>query len=486
MGESKVRCRECGHEGAKLYKHIASAHGMTATDYRAKHGDAPLRSVSAAARQRARQKPRARSKSPRYAGTKQVACPTCETSHEVSKWMGSLHDLRCPSCKGSSEDQVWEGKSEPEDYVTCRVCGYRAENLVMHLRHAHPGLDYSTTFPDDEVMALSCAARDASYLQGTTLSEETKQKMSENAGRWNKGLTKETDERVATAAEKMRGRTPWNEGLTKDTDERIAEAARKLCEYVGEDRPWNNGLAADLTIVDFMPFLDSEGKVDRRAIEKATGLSWRTLYTYMGEWGLGTSSKYVLARAERATVRLEAEGLQQFALGNGKISVARAMRKTGHSFSVIKRECERHGLPTFTRLISQTICLDTVSEALGGASYKMEWRKRGWVNPPTGHRFRFDGYFAKQKLVVEFHGHQHYMFPNAFLPDESYEAEYLAMRRRDQIKKQLVEKDPKLTFMEVREDEPFDNVDYLRGRLVEMFVLPVPDGRVAGGIFDAL
>jgi hypothetical protein len=317
-------------------------------------------------------------------------------------------------------------------------------------------------------------------LRGTTLSEETRQKMSENAGRWNKGLTKETDERLARMAEKMQDRSAWNGGLTAETDERIAGAAEKLRQYVGDKRLWDNGLAADLTIGDFLPFLDAEGRVDRRAIEKATGLSWRTIYTHMQEWGLGTSAKYVKARAERATIRLERDQLLLYTLGNGKVSIAKAMRATGYSYSVIKRECARNDLPTFSRLISQTICLDTLSEVLG-APYKMEWQPRRFKNPLTGRRFRFDGHFPKHKLVVEFHGHQHYMFPNAFLPDESYEEEYLAMRERDRVKRRMIESDPKLRYLEVREDEPYDSPDYLRGRLVEMRVLPRPGDE---GIFS--
>lgn len=47
---------------------------------------------------------------------------------------------------------------------------------------------------------------------------------------WNKGLTKETDERVKQYGEQgsktKKGCTPWNKGLSKETDERV----RKYCE----------------------------------------------------------------------------------------------------------------------------------------------------------------------------------------------------------------------------------------------------------------
>jgi len=32
---------------------------------------------------------------------------------------------------------------------------------------------------------------------------------------WNKGITKNTDQRMADASKNMKGRTSWNKGLTK-------------------------------------------------------------------------------------------------------------------------------------------------------------------------------------------------------------------------------------------------------------------------------
>ena len=77
---------------------------------------------------------------------------------------------------------------------------------------------------------------------------EAKEKMRQKAlGRipWNKGLTKETDERVKKQSKthkgfrhtnkvkeligkKGKGRIPWNKGLTKETDKRVAEYSKKI------------------------------------------------------------------------------------------------------------------------------------------------------------------------------------------------------------------------------------------------------------------
>lgn len=52
---------------------------------------------------------------------------------------------------------------------------------------------------------------------------------------WNKGLTKETDERLKLVSEKtsgdrngMFGRESWNKGLTKETDERLAFVSKAM------------------------------------------------------------------------------------------------------------------------------------------------------------------------------------------------------------------------------------------------------------------
>jgi 5-methylcytosine-specific restriction endonuclease McrA len=56
---------------------------------------------------------------------------------------------------------------------------------------------------------------------------------------WNKGLTKETDERVAKLIERSReakkGKIPWNKGLTKETDERVKRTSEKQKLILGEN-----------------------------------------------------------------------------------------------------------------------------------------------------------------------------------------------------------------------------------------------------------
>jgi hypothetical protein len=313
--------------------------------------------------------------------------------------------------------------------------------------------------------------------------------MSQNAGRWNKGLTKETDVRVAVAAEKMQGIVPWNQGLTSDSDLRVAGAVEKLRAYVGEHRTWGNGLKAELTPEDFEPYLDARGRVDRRAVEEGLGLSWVTIFKYMGALGLSTSDKYVQERAEAAIIRLEKETLLQFTLGNGKVSIGKAMSQTGHAFGVIVRECQRHGLETFHRRIRQTLCLDAVAAALGGAEFVQEWQKRAFFNVKTGYMFKFDGLYEVHNLIVEFHGHQHYRFPNAYMIEESYRPLWEEMQWRDAEKVRLAT-GAGMHYLVVREDEPFTDIAYLAGRLVELGVITGPQAAFSvgwvhpGGVLD--
>jgi hypothetical protein len=294
--------------------------------------------------------------------------------------------------------------------------------------------------------------------------------MSENAGRWNKGLTKETDVRVASAAEKMQGRASWNKGQTADVNEALRRTAEKLKTYAGDARPWDNGLAANLTLTDFKPFMDSEGRVDHRAVMEFTGISWPTVRGYIVDLGLAQTRRYIENRVEEQVIAIPKEELLKFTLGNGKVAIGKAMVGLGHAFKTIQRECAKHGLPTYHRHIRQDVCLNAVSVALGGVPYEEEWRSRRFMSAKNAF-YRFDGYFPSLGLVVEFQGYQHYTFPNAYMPDESYEQEYLALRERDRIKRELVQAAPDLIYFEVTEEEPYNNSDYLKGRLVQMGVL---------------
>jgi len=79
---------------------------------------------------------------------------------------------------------------------------------------------------------------------------------------WNKGLTKETDERVSRISESNKGGVPWNKGkrgvqtawnkgLTKETDGRVVKYAMKMSEtkrqlFQNGKVVWNKGLTKEV------------------------------------------------------------------------------------------------------------------------------------------------------------------------------------------------------------------------------------------------
>ena len=197
-------------------------------------------------------------------------------------------------------------------------------------------------------------------------------------------------------------------------------------------------------------------------------IPWQACQRYMSTYGLETSDVNVRARLKASgdrfreeTIRIEKKTLLPYALKNGKISCARASAGLGFSTGVVSREIKRNGLVVARGRVKQAACMQAVSQALGGMSWKDEWQSRRFITE-KGYMFKFDGYYPEVSLVVEFHGHQHFVFPNAF---HKTEAQYLAARARDQHKRELIRGAEDLSYLEVRYDEPFDDVMYLRGRL---------------------
>lgn len=395
-----VTCRVCAFKATTLATHLPRKHGLSADTYRAQHPGASIRCVALTEKRQGAAK-KGHVEKPRAGLKKIIECPSCGDPREVGfTFAPSTHDARCAECRAKDEDAFWAAKQEGVDYVTCHGCGHRAENLTSHVQNAHR--EWVGCYPG-QMVADNSAVRDKTALKGRVVSEEVRAKMSTNAGRWNAGLTKETDVRVAQMAETMRGREAWSSGLTKDTDDRLQQTALTVSKT--------------------------------RSIR---------------HW---TSNE----------VSLTKEQLLPFALKNGKISVGRAIAALGHAFVTIRRECARHGLSISNTAVLQAICLETISQVLGGASYEMEWNDARFTNPKTGRRFRFDGFFPKFNLLVEFHGRQHWEFPSTFIEDKD---QFLEQQERDRLKKDLIDGDPELRLLVVREDEPYADPVYLRERLI--------------------
>jgi len=171
----------------------------------------------------------------------------------------------------------------------------------------------------------------------------------------------------------------------------------------------------NLTKADFSPYIDGEGILDHLAMTEATGHCHFTLQTY--------------------------------------------------SDPIVRRECIRLGLPAANKLGAQGRCMAAIAEALGGAVYREEWRSRRFM-PTKKSFFRFGGYFPDYGLVVEFMGYQHYTYPNVYMKGTPEgRAVYDKQLRHGQMKKALIEAAPDLTYLAIREDDPYGDVKRLRKEL---------------------
>ena len=69
----------------------------------------------------------------------------------------------------------------------------------------------------------------------------------------------------------------------------------------------------------------------------------------------------------------------------------------------------------------------------------------------NGHKYQFDGYNKKHKIAFEYHGYQHYVYPNTF---HKTEQAFIAAQQRDKEKEQYcISKKIKLIVI------PFVNID---------------------------
>ena len=386
-----VICKLCGHRAESLARHLLAEHGITAKQYKVLYPDALIRSIAlkAVRGEAIRQGLKCFGQKGR---TKQVICPDCSQEHAVSLYFAyDMHDPRCPDCKRAAfeeeQDHIYNsfnGKKEPDDYVECRICNYRAENLTSHIRSEHPDFEgyYLDIFPGSDIIALNSSIR--------VKTEATREAMSCNANNWQKGNTKESDSRIALAAKKR--------GVT---------VSRKIAEG-----------------------------------------SWHV-------WGT-------------PQIELTKEQLAPYCIKNGKLSIGKAMVALSHSSQVIKREALKHGYTISRVHIREDICISTIAMLLGNPLHTTEWNDGTFRNPLTGYCFRYDGFFPEHNLLVEYFGYYHYIFPNMYTrTQEAFDA----LQERDRQKAMQVEQDGRFKLLVIREDEPYDDPDYLRQRLVDLGIL---------------
>lgn len=149
-----VVCQICGYRAKTLASHLKPVHGMSVSEYQAKFSGALIRPT----RLTEKRQEAAKNRKGGFGKGEQKAieCPSCGAFWKGSKFLvPTIHDFRCGGCRSReesvSESLWWLGKTEPDDYVECRLCGWKGENITGHLIGVdHPGVsisDYRQQFP---------------------------------------------------------------------------------------------------------------------------------------------------------------------------------------------------------------------------------------------------------------------------------------------------------------------------------------------------
>lgn len=112
----------------------------------------------------------------------------------------------------------------------------------------------------------------------------------------------------------------------------------------------------------------------------------------------------------------------------------------------------------------QTRALDAMTKVIG---YTPQWEKTfDWLkNPKTGYKLRCDGYYEKDKLIVECQGEQH--FNSNVLLDKKYDFE--AGQYRDKVKKELILQN-EFKLIEIRYDEELSE-EVMKRKLLEVGII---------------
>ena len=142
-GKEYVRCLECANDVrvGKIGEHLRQIHGgMTKEDYLLKHPGALL--VSSRVVDLIGQNAKDRVGNTNVKRTA-YRCPDGSIVGKRDAWIREwgVESPPADSIVDGSLYNPWSGKIEGEDFVVCAHCGYRASNLVRHLKKEHGGLE---------------------------------------------------------------------------------------------------------------------------------------------------------------------------------------------------------------------------------------------------------------------------------------------------------------------------------------------------------
>ena len=148
-----------------------------------------------------------------------------------------------------------------EDRVKCMICGSELKSINgLHLKkHGITAREYREMFPDADLTSTETLKKRSKSLTGKKRSEKTKKRMSKSAKRaWEKNpnigrtgspLSQESRDKLSkklknhpvskSTRDKISksgwGREPWNKGLTKDDDDRLVSVSKKIKKWNREN-----------------------------------------------------------------------------------------------------------------------------------------------------------------------------------------------------------------------------------------------------------
>lgn len=244
-----------------------------------------------------------------------LKCPLCDgfTSKRITALEEHLLSLH-----GRGAQEVWDSLNGGRPTCACGCGGDVRWNGwgkgYSRVVNGHNGSIYAVCAPEE---AARIAEERAAALRGRSS--------------WAKGLTKETDSRIAArAAATAEGRRAafsegqlqaWNRGLTKETDGRIAEAAAELRRAYAEEEltPWAKGLTKE-----------TDDRVMKMSARVSMSLQQRSIRERLDD--LKRLSHDEIQRRIQATGDLEVvDGLGSYVNDASKVIVVRC-KKCGEQF----------------------------------------------------------------------------------------------------------------------------------------------------------
>lgn len=368
--------------------------------------------------------------------TKKDNCKRCNKELIISKYSLNDFDRYCDDCKTIINNEKiiinndkFNNSIRDYDYVECPACGYRAKTLEGHYRESNKSYtkckfslnEAKNKFGDFRIQAKKVdeKVKEKRRKSGWYRDEEkTLKKMSESAGHL-KGQTKENSETIRKICKTKNERfesgeiVPHNKGKTKDNYEPLKNASINIKNSFSLriDYEPGNSLRSFFTKEFFDNFSkDKKGRVKLNKILHKTGCSYQTIVKYLKKYDINYQHKHVL----------------EILILNKLTKILGIDYKNEKTFKQIYK---------FDSLNRKRLC-------------------------------RYDGYFEKYNLIVEFHGYQHFIFPNHYHKTIEQFKKY---KENDKFKKEQALKHG-FNFLEIRYGDDL-TIEGLRNKLINIGII---------------